>query len=94
MRLCLRCKERWFDVVLKADGICHGCHDKDDQKRPDEPFFFSAANHLDFGEVPHYLPKLEPAEEMVIARVHVSVNVFTVGVSFYLVLVCPLANSF
>ena len=43
-------------------------------------------NHLDFGEVPDYLPALAPAEEMVMARVHVSVNVFTVCLFFRLVL--------
>jgi hypothetical protein len=78
MQRCPRCKERWFDVVLKPDGICKRCHEKDDKKRQDEPFFFSAGNKLDFGSVPEHLPRLEPLEEMFIARVHVSVNVFTV----------------
>ena len=76
---CERCKRRWFDVVLKDDGICKHCHGKDDRKRPDEPFFYSEENHLDFGDVPDFLPALHPAEEMVIARVHVSVNVFSVS---------------
>ncbi|EAQ86310.1 hypothetical protein CHGG_07563 [Chaetomium globosum CBS 148.51] len=78
MRLCFRCKERWFDVELKADGVCKRCHQKDDKKRADEPFLYSAENHLDFGEMPDSLPILHPAEEMVISRVHVAVNVFTV----------------
>ena len=39
MQRCLRCKERWFDVKLMADGVCKRCHDKDDKKRQDEPFF-------------------------------------------------------
>jgi hypothetical protein len=78
MHRCLRCKERWFDIKLKADNICKRCHDKDDKKRQDEPFLFSAENKLDFGSVPENLPRLEPLEEMLIARVHVSVNVFTV----------------
>jgi hypothetical protein len=43
-----------------------------------EPFLYSATNHLDFGPAPHDLPELEPLEELFIARVHVSVNVFTV----------------
>jgi ATP-dependent DNA helicase PIF1 len=73
---CERCKRRWFDVVLKGDGICKHCHGKDDKKRLDEPFFYSEENHLDFGDVPDFLPALHPAEEMVIARVHVSVNFF------------------
>ncbi len=66
------------DVELKRDEICKRCHLKDDKKRSDEPFFYSSENHLDFGDVPNYLPVLEPAEEMLIARVHVAVNVFTV----------------
>jgi len=37
---------------------------------------YSKENHLDFGDVPDFLPALHPAEEMVIARVHVSVNFF------------------
>ncbi|KAK3905260.1 hypothetical protein C8A05DRAFT_12930 [Staphylotrichum tortipilum] len=39
MQRCLRCKERWFDVKLMLDGVCKRCHDKDDKKRQDEPFF-------------------------------------------------------
>jgi hypothetical protein len=78
MKRCPRCKERWFDVKLMADGVCKRCHDKDDMKRQDEPLYFSAANHLDFGSVPPELPQLEPLEEMFIARVHVSANIFTV----------------
>jgi hypothetical protein len=78
MQRCLRCKERWFDIKLMADGVCKRCHDKDDKKRQDEPFFFSTENKLDFGPVPPQLPQLEPLKELFIARVHVSVNVFTV----------------
>jgi hypothetical protein len=78
MEWCSHCKERWFDIKLKADGVCKRCHDKDDKKRQDEPFFFSAENKLDFGAVPPELPPLEPLEELFIARVHVSVNIFTV----------------
>ena len=64
---CERCKRCWFDVELKDDGICKHCHGKDDRKRPDEPFFYSKENHLDFGDVPDFAPALHPAEEMVIA---------------------------
>ncbi|KAK0710204.1 hypothetical protein B0T26DRAFT_724333 [Lasiosphaeria miniovina] len=52
MQYCLRCKRRWFDVELKPDGVCKHCHDKDDKKRGDEPFFFSANNNSDFGSIP------------------------------------------
>jgi len=78
MQYCLRCKERWFDVELKADGVCKRCHDKDNKRRQDEPFFFSAANKLDFCPLPDDLPRLEPLGKIFNARVHVSVNVFTV----------------
>jgi hypothetical protein len=53
----------------------------DDKKKRDEPFFYSLANHLDFGDVLAELPQgpqLEPIEEMLIARVHLSVNVYSV----------------
>jgi len=73
MWFCLRCKERWFDVELMADGVCKRCHGKDDKKRQDEPFLFSAENKLDFGPVLSQLPQLEPLEELFIACVHVSV---------------------
>ena len=86
MNRCERCKRRWFDVELKDDGICKHCHGKDDKKRLDEPFFYSEGNYLDFGDVPDFLPALHPVEEMVIARVHVSVNVFSVSVRFYVLL--------
>jgi hypothetical protein len=50
-------------------------HGKDDRKRPDEPFFYSKENHLDFDNIPDFLPALHPTEEMVI--------VFSVSVRFY-----------
>lgn len=65
-------------MVLANDGICKRCQSKDDKIRPDEPFYYSAANNLDFGDVPDHLPQLEPLEELLISRVHVSVNVYTV----------------
>jgi hypothetical protein len=80
MELCSRCHERWFDMTLDADHICRHCHNKDEEKCPDEPFFFSAENHLDFGPGPAELglPELSLMEEMCIARVHVHVNVMQV----------------
>ncbi|KAK0712342.1 hypothetical protein B0T26DRAFT_713983, partial [Lasiosphaeria miniovina] len=60
MQYCPRCKS--FDVELKPDGVCKHCHDKDDKRRGDEPFFFSA-NNLDFGSIPQDFPRLEPFEE-------------------------------
>lgn len=67
---CPRCRRRWFDVGLTR-GICNKCHSADDCKRPDEPFFWSKENTLDFGDVPAHLPQLSQLEEQMIARVHV-----------------------
>ncbi|XP_044714470.1 PIF1-like helicase domain-containing protein [Hirsutella rhossiliensis] len=55
--------------------ICSRCISRDRKKGPNEPYFFSAANNLDFGEVPSDLPDLTMVEEMLIARVHVHVKV-------------------
>ncbi|KAM4061826.1 hypothetical protein HRG_013382 [Hirsutella rhossiliensis] len=55
--------------------ICSRCIGRDRKKTPHEPYFFSAANNLDFGEVPGNLPDLTMVEEMLIARVHVHVKV-------------------
>jgi hypothetical protein len=77
MEHCARCQETWFDMGLK-DGICKRCIAKDKNKKEDEPWFFSAENQLDFGLIPAFLPQLTIAEEMLIARVHVFVNVMQV----------------
>ncbi|KAM4060930.1 ATP-dependent DNA helicase PIF1 [Hirsutella rhossiliensis] len=58
--------------------ICSRCIGRDRKKAPNEPYFFSAANHLDFGEIPANLPDLTMVEEMLIARVHVHVKVLQV----------------
>lgn len=59
-------------------GICSRCISRDRKRAPDEPYFFSAANNLDFGEVPGNLPDLTMVEEMLIARIHVHVKVLQV----------------
>jgi DNA-directed RNA polymerase subunit RPC12/RpoP len=46
MRYCLRCKEHWFDIQTQREAVCKRCHQKYDKKKQDEPFFYSAANHL------------------------------------------------
>jgi len=54
------------------------------RNQPGQPpllYFYSAANKLDFGEVPLQLAQLgelTPVEEMLIARVHVHVQVLMV----------------
>ncbi len=78
MQFCGRCQESWFQMKIDSDGICARCYRKDEKRRPDEPYFFSADNQLDFGPVPTRLPQLTPTEESLIARVHVHVNIMLV----------------
>jgi hypothetical protein len=78
MEYCSRCQECWFQMKIDCDGICGRCYRKDAKRGPDEPYFFSADNQLDFGPVPARLPELTPTEESLIARVHVHVNIMLV----------------
>src|SRR6202165_6063709 len=91
MELCGRCQQRWFNMELQKDAngvdVCQACRRRDmPSKRnqpglPPLPYFYSAANKLDFGEVPPQLAQLgelTPVAEMLIARVHVHVQVLTV----------------
>lgn len=76
---CLRCHERWFDVVLTPDGICKSCVTRDKAlSEEDETYLMSALNCMDPGDVPSCLPRLTQVEEMLIARAHVHVQVRTV----------------
>ncbi|EEU38460.1 uncharacterized protein NECHADRAFT_88634 [Fusarium vanettenii 77-13-4] len=75
MHSCIRCREHWFDMKRNSLKICSRCISRDRERTPNEPYFFSAANNLDFGEVPGNLPGLIMVEEMLIARVHVHVKV-------------------
>lgn len=54
---CPVCKQKWFDVKLR-EGVCTTCLNRDKERRPDEPLFYSADNDLDFGDVPPGLPQL------------------------------------
>lgn len=78
MEYCTRCRECWFQMEIDYDGICSRCYRKDEKRGPDEPYFFSAENQLDFGPVSARLPELTPTEESLIARVHVHVNIMLV----------------
>ncbi|KAL6405464.1 transposase [Ilyonectria robusta] len=78
MQYCSRCQERWFQMRIDSEGICARCCRKDEERRPDEPYFFPADNQLDFGPVPTELPQLTPIEQSLIARVHVHVNIMLV----------------
>jgi ATP-dependent DNA helicase PIF1 len=76
---CFRCMERWFQMDVQ-NGVCRRCRIVDAPGRLglDEPYLYSAANHLHFGNIPKYLPQLTMVEEMLIARVHAHVNVMEV----------------
>ena len=72
---CTSCKEKWFDMRL-SEGVCIACRARDrGDSVPQEIPFFSAENHLDFGDVPDFLPPLTQVEEQLIARVHVHVDI-------------------
>ncbi|KAH7120188.1 hypothetical protein B0J13DRAFT_457544, partial [Dactylonectria estremocensis] len=79
MHSCIRFREHWFDMKRNSLKICSRCitGSRDKERAPNEPYF-SAANNLDFGEVPGNLPDLTMIEEMLIARVHVHVKTLQV----------------
>ncbi|EED14664.1 conserved hypothetical protein [Talaromyces stipitatus ATCC 10500] len=70
LEFCQRCCERWFNLRLNSQGICDRCIRVDKSK---DIHLFSAANNLHIGQMPD-LPELSQTEEMLIARVHVSVQ--------------------
>ena len=70
MEICNRCNERWFNMAI-FNGICKKCHTYDAKKEENEPFFFSAANELDFGPISPHLPELTMTEQMMISKIHV-----------------------
>jgi hypothetical protein len=59
--------EKWVNLQLNQDTVCHRCFLKDKDK---EPFLMSDDNDMDPGEVPAHLPALSQVEEMLTARVH------------------------
>lgn len=76
---CVVCKEKWFDLNVRG-GMCLRCTQESKKFTPHEPAIFSygVANMMDPGEVPAYLPQLSPIEEMLIAKVHVAMQVYQV----------------
>jgi hypothetical protein len=72
METCIRCKERWFSMILK-DEICYACFLWD--KGNKTPFLMSVENEMDLGEIPAQLPALTQVEEMIIARSHMQMLV-------------------
>lgn len=75
MEYCPRCREQWFDVRLSKDGICTRYERLDGKKEAAEPYLFSFENDLDPGDIDHDLPVLTSIEEMLIAQVHVFIEV-------------------
>ena len=75
MELCGRCKKQWFDMDLRQQ-VCAICRQKDKNRGPNEPCF-SAENDLDFGpsHVELGLPDLTMTEQLLIAKVHVLIQV-------------------
>ena len=61
---------------LNLHGVCRACILADRGKDPEAPFFYSAENNLDFRDVPDHLPQLIQLEEILIAWVHISIQVF------------------
>ncbi|EED13560.1 hypothetical protein TSTA_098170 [Talaromyces stipitatus ATCC 10500] len=71
LEYCQRCRERWFNLRLNSQGICGRCVRADKNK---DVHLFGAGNNMYPGNMPD-LPELSQTEEMLIARVHVSVQV-------------------
>lgn len=90
--LCIDCKEMWFFQDLRKTGplagVCRPCRDIRDppKKRVDGmPKLMSATNNMDPGpDYTHWnLPTLSKIEALLIARVHCSVQVWSLrGVSW------------
>jgi hypothetical protein len=72
MERCTRCDERWFEMALDTEGVCHRCglRDAPKKRRAGEPFLISKENHTDPGAVPNCLSDLTQMEEMAIAKAH------------------------
>ena len=69
-KYCPRCKERWFDIELKSN-VYKRCRDKDADRLPNEPFFYSAKNEMDFGSIPSDLPKLTIVKQFIISPMYI-----------------------
>ena len=72
---CIRCREKWFNMSLGDDGVCLRCSRVDKKRLANEPFLYCDENHLDPGDIIASLPELTQIEEMLIARVHVFIEI-------------------
>jgi ATP-dependent DNA helicase PIF1 len=80
MQHCNQCNERIFLTEVR-NGVCGRCRKENHQcpvpEQADNPFLFGTLNDMDPGVVPG-LPPLSQVEEMLIARVHIHVEVYNV----------------
>jgi ATP-dependent DNA helicase PIF1 len=76
MSTCSVCHRRWFHLRVRRD-VCELCHtDKlNNRGDPDWIPLYGTANNMDPGAVPANLPDLTDAEGMLIARVHVTMQI-------------------
>ncbi|OAL20350.1 hypothetical protein AYO20_11501 [Fonsecaea nubica] len=75
-----RCPERWPDMKLNHDCVCARCIRVDSigpnrRERITDPFLYSRENSRDPGALDHGLLPLAQIEEMLIARVHVFIEI-------------------
>ena len=68
LELCNYCNEKWFDLKVEH-GKCKKCHRNTK---------FQEANVMDPGLIPEHLPELTQMEEMLIAPVHVLMQIWQV----------------
>lgn len=71
LETCDRCNECWFDMGIGQEGVCARCLWADEDQ---ETFLYGIENRMDPGCLPD-LPELTQVEEMLIARVHVLIEV-------------------
>jgi hypothetical protein len=83
METCSCCNEQWFQMHLATDGdnigVCKACvRDTKSLKYLSEPFLFSDMNNMDPGAVPEHLPTLTEVKEIIIAYIHIHLQVVRV----------------
>jgi hypothetical protein len=66
-------------MYLNDIGVCKAyIKDTESLKYLSKPFLFSDANNMDLGAVSEYLPTLTEVKEMIIAHVHIHLQVVRV----------------
>lgn len=76
---CSVCLEHWYDMKIKIQdsvATCARCRVRDKTQNGQERVaLMSAANNMDPGPYPAYLPALTQVKEMLIARAHVAIQI-------------------